>query len=461
MHKTLVTIALSALAMPVLHAESAPDFSALFDQTKDSVVSVEVEANVPRSQFSQQVPPGFPPELFEHFFGMPSPYGDGDRQPEQRKSGQGSGFIIDGDGYILTNAHVVEGADKVTVQLLDRHEYDAEVIGVDQRTDVALLKIDGEDLPVAKLGNSDDVKVGDWVLAIGSPFGFTHTATKGIVSAVSRSLPSGAYVPFIQTDAAVNPGNSGGPLFNSSGEVIGINSQIYSRSGAFNGLAFSIPINVAKNVADQLRESGEVTRGWLGVSIQGIDQELAKSFGMDHPQGALITGIMPDSPAKAAGLKPGDVVIEYNGKKVQKSADLPPMVALTPIGDSAELTVLRNGKQERIAVTIGNLENMSTATAAGVSKSIFGLSLRDLDESERKEMALDQQGVLISSVKRDSAAANAGLRANDILLAVGSRAVSSAKEAADALRQAEEGGSVALLIRRGEQSIYLPLNIKK
>lgn len=457
MNKSLVTIALAGLWNITAYAESAPDFSALFEQTKDSVVSVEVEATVPRNTYQQQIPPGFPPELFEHFFGRPMPYGD--EPPQRRQSGQGSGFIIDGDGYILTNAHVVEGADKVTVQLIDRHEYDAEVIGVDQRTDVALLKIDGQDLPVAVLGNSDDVKVGDWVLAIGSPFGFTHTATKGIVSAVSRSLPNGAYVPFIQTDAAVNPGNSGGPLFNSKGEVIGINSQIYSRSGAFNGLAFSIPINVAKNVADQLKEGGEVSRGWLGVSIQGIDQALAKSFGMDHPQGALVTGIMPDSPAKAAGLKPGDVVLSYNGKQINKSSDLPPMVAMTQIGDEADLEVLRNGKNESITVTIGNLESMSTEAATS-AKTILGLSLRNLEENERKELGLEDQGVLVSSVKRDSAADEAGLRANDILLAVGSRAVDSVKAASNALQDAEKRGGVALLIRRGEQTVYLPLDIQ-
>lgn len=358
MNKSLVTIVCAGLFSVLAHADPAPDFGALFDKTKNSVVSVDVQMKTPQRRFAQQIPPGFPPDLFERFFGLPSPYGEDeqDEQPQLRKSAQGSGFIIDKDGYVLTNAHVVKGADKVTVQLLDRHEYKAKVVGVDPRTDVALLKIDGKDLPVAKLGNSDTVKVGDWVLAIGSPFGFTHTATKGIVSALSRSLPNGAYVPFIQTDAAVNPGNSGGPLFNSKGEVIGINSQIYSRSGAFNGLAFSIPINVAKNVADQLKDGGKVTRGWLGVSIQGIDQALAQSFQMDHPHGALVTGVMADSPAKLAGLLPGDIIVKYNDKDVDKSADLPPLVAMTPIGDEAKLTVLRNGKEQEINVKIGNLE---------------------------------------------------------------------------------------------------------
>ena len=271
MNKTLVILAL-ALAAPMSFADPAPDFTALVAKTKDAVVSIEVESRVSAPSTIN----GFPPEIFEDFFGFPDPFGQQFEAPREQRilQGQGSGFIIDSDGYILTNAHVVEGAEKVRVQLNNNKEYNADVIGIDKRTDVALVKIQGDHLPVAKIGDSDQVQVGDWVLAIGSPFGFSHTATQGIVSAVARNLPSGDYVPFIQTDAAINPGNSGGPLFNSKGEVIAINSQIYSRSGAFNGLAFSIPINMAKNIADQLKDKGEVVRGWLGVRIQGLDQIL-------------------------------------------------------------------------------------------------------------------------------------------------------------------------------------------
>ncbi|UJF24442.1 DegQ family serine endoprotease [Suttonella sp. R2A3] len=459
MNKTLVTIGLafSAFAVNAL-ADSAPDFAALFAQTKDAVVSVEVQTNVARSPRAQEIPPGFPPELFERFFG--APFAMPENIPEHRRTGQGSGFIIDKEGYILTNAHVVDEAESVKVMLLDRHEYDAEVVGVDQRTDIALLKIDGEGLPVASLGDSDAVQVGDWVLAIGSPFGFTHTATKGIVSAVSRSLPNGAYVPFIQSDAAVNPGNSGGPLYNSAGEVIGINSQIYSRSGAFNGLAFSIPINVAKNVVDQLRDGGTVQRGWLGVAIQGIDQELAQSFAMDNPQGALITAIQPDSPAKAAGLRAGDVILNYNGKSIHKYDDLPPLVALTPIGEEAELTVLRDGEKQSLAVTIGNLENMSTANASDSrGQSAYGLNLRALTEQERQQLNVED-GVLVRSVEQDSAAYKAGVRANDVLLALGSQVVSDSDAAYDGLKSAK-GQVVALLIKRGEQTLYIPMETKE
>ena len=358
MNKTLVILTL-ALAAPLSLADPAPDFTALVSKTKDAVVSIEVESRVNAPSTIN----GIPPEIFEDFFGIPDPFGGrqfAEPQNEQRiLQGQGSGFIIDSDGYILTNAHVVEGAEKVRVQLNNNKEYNADVIGLDKRTDVALVKIQGDHLPVAKIGDSDQVQVGDWVLAIGSPFGFSHTATQGIVSAVARNLPSGDYVPFIQTDAAINPGNSGGPLFNSKGEVIAINSQIYSRSGAFNGLAFSIPINMAKNIADQLKDKGEVVRGWLGVRLQGLDQNLAESFGMEKPQGALVAQVEENSPAAKAGIESGDVILQYNGKAVNKTADLPALVASTPIGDKIEIKLLRDGKEQTVTAEIGNLNDGS------------------------------------------------------------------------------------------------------
>ena len=460
MNKTLVMLAL-AFAIPTGFADPAPDFTALVAKTKDAVVSIEVESRVKTPATIN----GLPPEVFEDFFGgLPSPFGDfpfEQEAPSERVlEGQGSGFIIDSDGYILTNAHVVEGADKVRVQLNNNKEYTAEFIGMDKRTDVALVKIQGEHLPVAKLGDSDQVQVGDWVLAIGSPFGFTHTATQGIVSAVARNLPRGDYVPFIQTDAAVNPGNSGGPLFNSKGEVIAINSQIYSRSGAFNGLAFSIPINVAKNIADQLKDKGEVVRGWLGVRIQGLDQTLAESFGMDTPRGALVAEVMENSPAAKAGIENGDVIIEFNGKTVQKSADLPALVATTPIGNKADVKLLRDGKELTVKVEIGNLNDAGDEIAGAgkvTTQAVRGLSLSALDEESRESLKYKGKGVRISSVKSGSAAERSGLRENDILVAVGGKRVEDVKTARSLLEKANSKRPVPLLIYRSGQNLYLAL----
>ena len=433
MNKTLVILAL-ALAAPMSFADPAPDFTALVAKTKDAVVSIEVESRVSAPSTIN----GFPPEIFEDFFGFPDPFGQQFEAPREQRilQGQGSGFIIDSDGYILTNAHVVEGAEKVRVQLNNNKEYNADVIGLDKRTDVALVKIQGDHLPVAKIGNSDQVQVGDWVLAIGSPFGFSHTATQGIVSAVARNLPSGDYVPFIQTDAAINPGNSGGPLFNSKGEVIAINSQIYSRSGAFNGLAFSIPINMAKNIADQLKDKGEVVRGWLGVRIQGLDQTLAEGFGMENPQGALVAEVEDNSPAAKAGIESGDVILQYNGKPVTKSADLPALVASTPIGEKVEIKLLRDGK-------------------AGASSR--GLSLEALDSDDREALGFRGKGVRISGVKAGSAAEKSGLRKNDIIIAVGGKRVEDPKGAQRLLEKAGNKRPVPLLIYRNGQNLYLAL----
>ena len=462
MNKTLVMLAF-ALAVPTGFADPAPDFTALVAKTKDAVVSIEVESRVKTPATIN----GLPPEVFEDFFGgLPgNPFGDGfpfeqDAPRERVLEGQGSGFIIDSDGYILTNAHVVDGAEKVRVQLNNNKEYSAEVIGMDKRTDVALVKIQGGQLPVAKLGDSDQVQVGDWVLAIGSPFGFTHTATQGIVSAVARNLPSGDYVPFIQTDAAVNPGNSGGPLFNSKGEVIAINSQIYSRSGAFNGLAFSIPINMAKNIADQLKDKGEVVRGWLGVRIQGLDQTLAESFGMDNPHGALVAEVMENSPAAKAGIENGDVITEFNGKPVNKSADLPALVATTPIGNKADIKLLRDGKEQSVRVEIGNLNDAGddiAATGKTATQAVRGLSLSALDEESREALKYKGKGVRISGVKSDSAAERSGLRENDILVAVGGKRVEDVKTARRLLEKADSKRPVPLLIYRNGQNLYLAL----
>lgn len=454
MNKTLVTLVLSAVlaTAPLAHADAAPDFTALVEKTKDSVVSIEVESKVAvRRQ----------PDIFEQFFGFPDLYGSPFQEMprEQIRQGAGSGFIIDGSGYILTNAHVVDNATTVTVRLIDNREYQAEVVGIDERTDVALVKIDAKDLPVAILGDSDTVKVGDWVLAIGSPFGFSHTATKGIVSALGRSLPEGTYVPFIQTDAAINPGNSGGPLFNSKGEVIAVNSQIYSRSGAFNGLGFSIPINVAKNIADQLKEGGKIQRGFLGIGLQHVDQKLAKSFGMDKPRGALVTQVMKDSPAEKAGVKAGDVVLSFNGKPINKAQDLPPLVALSAIDKDAEIALLRDGKEMTLKVRIGNLDDTASISATGSDKgSAWGMQLKGLSSEERSALNFhDDGGVLIARIAPKSAAEDSGLKAGDIILAIGGQAVNDAGQVTDILRKAPQNRPVPVLIYRAGNTIFLAL----
>ncbi|MDO5090066.1 MAG: DegQ family serine endoprotease [Cardiobacteriaceae bacterium] len=451
MNKTLVTLGLAALC-GIAHADPAPDFTALVEKTKDAVVSIEVESKVTlRRQ----------PDIFEQFFGIPDLYGSPfhDAPREHIRQGAGSGFIIDGNGYILTNAHVVDNASTVTVRLIDNREYQAEVIGVDERTDVALVKIDAKELPVATLGDSDTVQVGDWVLAIGSPFGFSHTATKGIVSALGRSLPEGTYVPFIQTDAAVNPGNSGGPLFNSKGEVIGINSQIYSRSGAFNGLAFAIPMNVAKNIADQLKDGGKIQRGFLGIGLQHVDQKLAKSFGMDTPRGALVTQVMKDSPAEKAGVKAGDVVLSFNGKPINKAQDLPPLVAISAIDKDAELNILRDGKEMTLKVRIGNLDDAGTIAATGSDKaSAWGMQLKGLSSEERSALNFhDDGGVLIAKIAPKSAAEDSGLKAGDIILAIGGQPVKDAGDVTDILRKAPKNRPVPVLVYRNGNTVFLAL----
>ena len=456
MNKTLVTLVLGAvlaISSPV-YADPAPDFTALVEKTKDAVVSIEVKSKV---SVARQ------PDIFEYFFGLPgqdSPFGmPFEEMPRERvQQGAGSGFIIDGTGYILTNAHVVDGADSVTVHLIDNREYEAQVVGMDERTDVALVKIDAKDLPVATLGDSDSVQVGDWVLAIGSPFGFSHTATKGIVSALGRSLPEGTYVPFIQTDAAINPGNSGGPLFNSKGEVIAINSQIYSRSGAFNGLGFSIPINVAKNIADQLKGGGKIQRGFLGIGLQRVDQQLAKSFGMDTPRGALVTQVLKDSPAEKAGVKAGDVVLSFNGKPINKAQDLPPLVAMSDINKDAELVILRDGKESTLAVTIGNLDDADGIASSGDKGTAWGMDLKGLSSEERSALNFHEEGgVLVAKIAPQSAAEASGLRAGDIILAIAGEGVSSVEDVTAILRQAADSRPLPVLIYRSGNTIFLAL----
>ncbi|PID63008.1 MAG: serine peptidase [Gammaproteobacteria bacterium] len=438
---------LTACLFSASFAAELPDFTALIKKNAPTVVQIDA-----RSHASPTSEAMTPEELLRYFY-----EGRNSRSPQQQlpTSSHGSGFIIDSAGYILTNAHVIKNTDEITVSTTDQTEYQAKLIGVDERTDVALLKIDKTGLPAAKIGDSDKAEVGNWVLAIGSPFGFDYTATKGIISAVSRSLPDGTYVPFIQTDAAVNPGNSGGPLFNLDGEVIGINSQIYSRTGTFNGLAFAIPINTAMNVANQLKEKGFVSRGWLGVLIQGVDQDLAQSFGLKVPRGALITRVLPDSPAEQAGLLAGDIVLSLNDKQIKKSNELPPIVGAIKVGTSVNAQVLRQGKEKQLTITIGELKD---GNPMQVSTQIaqHGLKVADLSDKQKATLALDS-GVIVTEVLDHSRAKKVGFRVGDIIVNVNNHAIDNAKAFRQAMNDIPADMPVAVLVIREGRSLFIPL----
>lgn len=450
-------------------ARSLPEFTELVENTSDAVVNISTtqhvktggSMNLPEGIEIPELPEGSPfGDLFKHFFGEQG-QGGGIPQEQEAKS-LGSGFIISSDGYVLTNNHVVKDADEVIVRLEDRRQLKAEIIGTDARSDVALLKIEADNLPVVKIGKSKDLKVGEWVLAIGSPFGFDRSATAGIVSAKGRALPRENYVPFIQTDVAINPGNSGGPLFNLDGEVVGVNSQIYSRTGGYMGLSFSIPIEVAMDVAKQLQNNGKVSRGWLGVLIQDVTLELAESFGMGKPQGALVARVVPDSPAEKGKLQVGDVILSFNDTEIERSSSLPPVVGSTPVGKRVPVKVMRNGKKQTLTVSLGELpdQDEQVAKAEGskvASDNRLGIRVADLTAEQRKELELDA-GVLIEEVGQ-GAAADAGVREGDILLRVDNRPVKdvgSLKEMVDGL---PAGKSVALLVQRRGGPIFLAMKV--
>ncbi|MDI1301040.1 MAG: DegQ family serine endoprotease [bacterium] len=442
------------LAAPV-RAE-LPDFSPLAEDAGRAVVNISASAKSSKRAGQQDVP-----EIFRKFFGEDFNFAPA---PQERQS-FGSGFIISKDGYVLTNNHVVQGADKVTVRLSDRREVDAEVIGSDERSDVALLKIDGHDLPVLKIGDPDKLKVGEWVLAIGSPFGFEYSVTAGIVSAKARTLPNGEYVPFIQTDVAINPGNSGGPLLNMKGEVIGINSQIYSRSGGFMGLSFAIPIDVAMETVDQLKSSGHVSRGYLGVVIQDISRDLADAYGLSRPAGALVSRVMPGTPAEKAGLKEGDVITQFNGHDINLSAELPQMVGRVKVGNSYPLTVVRDGRARTLNFEVAALpDDEAPATATGKGKtarpdlSRLGISsIRDLTAEEKAALKIEA-GVVILQLG-EGAAADAGLRAGDVIVSLQGKAVSTAREFIETAKSLPAGKALPLAVNRRGQPIILVLRL--
>jgi serine protease Do len=442
-----------------------PDFSPLVEKYGPAVVNVEV---VEKAQQSNGGVPGLSPNdpFFDFFrrFGIPGPdQAPRGNQPPVR--GAGSGFIVSPDGYILTNTHVVANAEEVTVRLTDRREFPAKVIGADERTDVAVIKINAANLPIVRLGDPTKIRPGQWVLAIGSPFGFENSATAGIISATSRSLPSDNYVPFIQTDVAVNPGNSGGPLFNMSGEVIGINSQIFSRTGGYMGVSFAIPIDVARNVEDQLIKTGRVVRGRIGVTIQDVNAQLAESFGLDRPRGALISSVEKDGPASKAGLVPGDVILGVNGHSIERYGELSGSIAAMKPGSDTTLQVWRQGKAQTVSVKIAELKEQPQ-TAANVPSgkpgarqtdqaTQLGLTVRALDAQEKEQV--QTTGTLVVE-DATGPAASAGVQPGDIILGINGKRVKTVKELQEAAK--ESGKTVALLIQRDDAQIFVPLRIQ-
>jgi serine protease Do len=455
-------------AAPAPDAPSGlPNFKAIIKRNQASVVNISTTQQIQAGEGMPGMPPGFPPglppgmeEFFRPFRGMPGP---GARPESHQANSLGSGFIISADGEILTNAHVVDGADEIIVKLADNSEKAAKVIGLDKASDVALLKIEAEGLPVVQIGDSSQLEVGDWVLAIGSPFGLEHTATQGIVSAVGRSLPDGNYVPFIQTDVAVNPGNSGGPLFNTRGQVVGINSQIYSRSGGYMGLSFAIPINTATGVARQLSANGRVERGWLGVGIQNVNGDLAKSFGLEKPAGALVGQVDKTGPASKAGLKPGDVILEFNGRPIGQSADLPPLVGETRPGTQVALTVWRDKKSREIKLTVAELkpaedEVVAANDARDQKPGILNVQVAALTAQQREQAGIETGGVLVVGVSAGPAA-RAGVNTGDIILQVGDQLVGSPQGLAGLVGKLPKGQPIPLLIQRNEGRLFLPLTI--
>ncbi|VVE30731.1 peptidase [Pandoraea communis] len=471
-----------ANAMPVANTQNTPntaprmlvpDFSQLAEQYGPAVVNISVthdgKPSAARGSAAIPMPPGMDQndplfQFFRRFYGAPGNDGGGDGSDGNDGSGGsggptrslGSGFIVSPDGYILTNAHVVDDASQVTVKLTDKREYKAKVVGSDKASDVALLKIAATDLPTVKIGDPSKSKAGEWVVAIGSPYGFDNTVTAGIVSAKARALPDENYTPFIQTDVPVNPGNSGGPLFNLNGEVIGINSMIYSRTGGFQGLSFAIPIDMAMKVKSQLQQYGKVSRGRIGVAIQEVNQSLAKSFGLSKPTGALVSSIDKNGPAAKSDLKPGDVILAVNGTTIDDSVQLPEKIADMRPGQKATLTVWRNGAKQDVSVTVAALGEKQDVASRDDSATHgrLGLAVRDLSPEE-KRAAQVTNGLFVARV--GGPAEQAGVQPGDIILSLNGTPVTSASQLSDRLKKA--GNNVALLVQRDGQQIFIPVDL--
>ena len=446
-----ISLAWTLLLVPVLHGAQLPDFTGLVKDSAGAVVNIST-VRPPRSYGLGRDAP----DWLRRFI------------PDQPRRSQslGSGFIISGDGYVLTNYHVVQGAEEVIVRLNDRRELVANVVGLDERSDLALLKVDTvEPLPTVKVGNSDALQVGEWVLAIGSPFGFTYSVTAGIVSAKGRSLPDDNnenYVPFIQTDVAINPGNSGGPLFNLSGEVVGINSQIYTRTGGFMGVSFAIPIDVAMDVVDQLIDDGEVSRGWLGVAIQPVDRNLAASFGLERPSGALVSGVIPDSPADRAGILEGDIILRFNDREVDLSSELPHLVGRVRAGTTVDVVVFRDGEDRVLAVKVGELANLTQGRVAAVEPQTpghdaLGLEVEELSSEMRTRVGVEG-GVRVIQVHQGPAQ-EAGVRQGDVIVSLNQHEVVSVGQFNELVAALPEGNRVPMRVIRGRTARYVPLQV--
>jgi len=453
-------VVISLFGPHVTTAAQLPDFREIVRAHSPAVVKIIVEQKVSHANQLQPGPEEVPEELrrFFEFRGTPP--------SEQERMGLGSGFIISSDGYILTNNHVVDGADSVLVRMSDRREFDAEIIGTDPRSDLALLHIDAVDLPMVKLATNDDLEVGEWVLAIGSPFGLDYSVTAGIISAKGRSLPTERnenYVPFIQTDVAINPGNSGGPLFNLDGEVVGVNSQIFTRSGGSIGLSFAIPASVARNVVEQLKESGRVTRGWLGVTIQDVDKNLAESFGLKRPGGALVAEVSTDGPAAKAGLRSGDIIVTFDGKDIPTSADLPHVVGLVTPGTTVQVEIVRDKTQQTRKVEVGGLDadesySLSAGKAEGKRGGRLGMEVEALPAESLERVGING-GVLVRNVTPGSVAAQAGIRVDDIITLIDTTAIKSTEAFEQAVDALKGGRSVPLRLIRQGSPLFIGLRL--
>lgn len=454
-----VTLVFGVIGSTLAHSKELPDFTDLVDKQGAAVVNISTTQILQGVQGFPNIPENDPFYEFFRRFAPKNPHG-------QESKSLGSGFIISPDGYIMTNAHVVDHADKITVRLTDKREFGAKIVGVDNRSDVALLKIDAKGLPAIKVGDADKLRVGEWVVAIGSPFGFNNSVTAGIVSAKGRSLPQDNLVPFIQTDVAINPGSSGGPLFNMNEEVVGMNSQIYTRSGGAMGLSFAIPINVAMQVADQLRSSGKVTRGRIGVTIQELNRELAESFGLSSPNGALVSNVEKGGPADKAGIQASDVILEFGGKPVNSSTDLPRMVAAVKPGTRESVKLWRKGKFKQVTVEVAEMPDNSKlaqhaarkpAESTGETIARMGIAISELSTDQLQQLEVSG-GLLVEDVTGSSALA-AGLQPGDVLLAIGNVQIRSLAQLNGLLKQVPEGHNVALLVRRGDNASYIAIRL--
>jgi serine protease Do len=466
-HYTAALMGFWLMGLTAMARADLPDFTGLVEAASPAVVNISTRQKIPESRGATGMPmpdlDGLPPGIREFFERSIPQMPRSPRGKQEQAQSLGSGFIISPDGYILTNNHVVADAEEILVRLSDRSDHTAKLIGADPRSDVALLKIDAKDLPTLKLGNSDQLKVGEWVLAIGSPFGFDHSVTAGIVSAKGRSLPNESYVPFIQTDVAINPGNSGGPLFNLKGEVVGINSQIFTRSGGFMGLSFAIPIDVAMNVANQLKTEGKVSRGWLGVVIQEVDKDLAESFGLDRPAGALVTETLDDGPAAKSGIKVGDVILSVNGQKIEESADLPHLIGNLKPGAKADMEIIRDGKRQNLSVTVGDMPKDDQAASGGErgsdrASNRLGVGVANLTPDQKKTLDI-QGGVVINKLSGDGPAAAIGLRPGDVITHLNNQPIESATAFEKITSALPAGRSISMRVVRDGRASFITFKL--